>query len=317
MIPDIIINNAAFCSKNARMCIDRLAHYKKLIGPLRFEVTEMDDLLTVAFLAGNPELELSGFVADYLNVTPELLFRVEADNKILQLLRDEKEIQLSGGLYHELQIRMTYNSNHIEGSKLSEAQTRMIFETNTIDMGDGIPVDDILETVHHFRAIDYCIDIAEEKLTEEIIKRLHYIIKHDTRDSMLPWFAVGDYKKRANVVGGRETSKPSEVSKHIQALLEKYNAKNKVQIEDIIEFHAEFEYIHPFQDGNGRMGRLIVLKECLKNNIIPFIIEDSKKSFYYRGLSEWKREKGWLLDTCLDGQDTFIKLLDMLDIPHK
>ena len=273
---------------------------------------------TVAKIAKGEKLSNRSLnrIADYLNVTPEILFRVEADNKILQLLRDEKEIQLSGGLYHELQIRMTYNSNHIEGSKLSEAQTRMIFETNTIDMEDGIPVDDILETVHHFRAIDYCIDIAEEKLTEEIIKRLHYIIKHDTRDSMLSWFAVGDYKKRANVVGGRETSKPSEVSKHIQALLEKYNAKNNVQIEDIIEFHAEFEYIHPFQDGNGRVGRLIVLKECLKNNIIPFIIEDSKKSFYYRGLSEWKREKGWLLDTCLDGQDTFIKLLDMLDIPH-
>ena len=273
---------------------------------------------TVAKIAKGEKLSNRSLkrIADYLNVKPELLFRVEADNKILQLLRDEKDIQLSGGLYHELQIRLTYNSKHIEGSKLSEAQTRMIFETNTIDMGDGIPVDDILETVHHFRAIDYCIDIAEEKLTEEIIKKLHYIIKHDTRDSMLSWFAVGDYKKRANVVGGRETSKPSEVSKHIQALLEKYNAKNNVQIEDIIEFHAEFEYIHPFQDGNGRVGRLIVLKECLKNNIIPFIIEDSKKSIYYRGLSEWKREKGWLLDTCLDGQDTFIKLLDMLDIPH-
>ena len=230
--------------------------------------------------------------------------------------QDEKDIQLSGGLYHELQIRMTYNSIHMEGSMLSEAQTRMIFETNTIDMGEGIPVDDILETVHHFRAIDYCIDIAEEKLTEEIIKKFHYIIKHDTRDSTLSWFAVGDYKKRANVVGGRETSKPSEVSKHMKALLEKYNAKNNVQIEDIIELHAEFEYIHPFQDGNGRVGRLIVLKECLKNNVIPFIIEDSKKSFYYRGLSEWKRERGWLVDTCLDGQDTFIKLLDMLDIPH-
>lgn len=255
-------------------------------------------------------------IADYLNVAPELLCRVEADNKILQILRDEKDIQLSGGLYHELQIRMTYNSNHIEGSKLSEAQTRLIFETNTIDMGDGIPVDDILETVHHFRAIDYCIDIAEEELTEEIIKKLHYIIKHDTKDSTLSWFAVGDYKKRANVVGGRETSKPSEVSKHMKALLEEYNAKNNVKIEDIIELHAEFEYIHPFQDGNGRVGRLMVLKECLKNNVVPFIIEDSKKNFYYRGLSEWRREKGWLVDTCLDGQDTFIKLLDMLDIPH-
>lgn len=273
---------------------------------------------TVAKIAKGEKLSNRSLnrIADYLNVAPELLCRVEADNKILQILRDEKDIQLSGGLYHELQIRMTYNSNHIEGSKLSEAQTRLIFETNTIDMGDGIPVDDILETVHHFRAIDYCIDIAEEELTEEIIKRLHYIIKHDTKDSTLSWFAVGDYKKRANVVGGRETSKPSEVSKHMKALLEEYNAKNNVKIEDIIELHAEFEYIHPFQDGNGRVGRLMVLKECLKNNVVPFIIEDSKKNFYYRGLSEWRREKGWLVDTCLDGQDTFIKLLDMLDIPH-
>ena len=184
-------------------------------------------------------------------------------------------------------------------------------------MGDGIPVDDILETVHHFRAIDYCIDIAEEKLTEEIIKKLHYMLKYDTKAAALPWFAIGDYKKRANVVGGRETSKPSEVARDMRALLERYNAGDNITIEDIIEFHAEFEYIHPFQDGNGRVGRLITLKECLKNNIIPFIIEDSKKSFYYRGLSEWRREKGWLVDTCLDGQDTFVKLLDVLEIPHE
>lgn len=273
---------------------------------------------TVAKIAKGEKLSKNTLIkiADYLNVAPEVLYRIESDNKILQILKDEKEIRLPGGLYHELQIRMTYNSNHIEGSKLSEAQTRLIFETNTIDMGDGIPVDDILETVHHFRAIDYCIDIAEEKLTEDIIKKLHYIIKHDTKDSMLAWFAVGDYKKRANVVGGRETSKPSEVSKHMKELLDKYNAKKNIVIEDIIELHAEFEYIHPFQDGNGRVGRLIVLKECLKNNIIPFIIEDSKKNFYYRGLSEWRKERGWLTDTCLDGQDTFIKLLDMLEISY-
>lgn len=273
---------------------------------------------TVAKIAKGEKLSNRSMnrIADYLKVSPELICRVESDNIILQMLRDEKYIQLSGGLYHELQVRMTYNSNHIEGSKLSEAQTRLIFETNTIDIGDGLPVDDILETVHHFRAIDYCIDVAEEELTEEIIKKLHYILKHDTKDSTLSWFAVGDYKKRANVVGGRETSKPSEVPKHMKALLEKYNAKNNVTIEDIIEFHAEFEYIHPFQDGNGRVGRLIVLKECLKNNIIPFIIEDSKKSFYYRGLSEWRSEEGWLVDACLDGQDTFVRLLDMLDIPH-
>lgn len=274
---------------------------------------------TVAKIAKGEKLSARSLnrIAGYLNVVPELLCRQEADNKILQLLRDEKEIQLSGGLYHELQVRMTYNSNHMEGSKLSEDQTRLIFETNTINMGDGIPVDDILETVHHFRAIDYCIDIAEEKLTEEIIKKLHFMIKHDTKDAALPWFAVGDYKKRANVVGGRETSKPSEVARDMRELLERYNARDNVTIEDIIEFHAEFEYIHPFQDGNGRVGRLIALKECLKNNIIPFIIEDSKKSFYYRGLSEWRREKGWLVDTCLDGQDTFVKLLDILEIPHE
>lgn len=274
---------------------------------------------TVAKIAKGEKLSTHSLnrIAGYLNVAPELLCRKEADNKILQILRDEKEIRLSGGLYHELQVRMTYNSNHMEGSKLSENQTRLIFETNTINMGDGIPVDDILETVHHFRAIDYCIDIAEKKLTEEIIKKLHFMLKHDTKDAALPWFAVGDYKKRANVVGGRATSKPSEVARDMRALLERYNARGNVTIEDIIEFHAEFEYIHPFQDGNGRVGRLIALKECLKNNIIPFIIEDSKKSFYYRGLYEWRREKGWLVDTCLDGQDTFVKLLDMLEIPHE
>lgn len=273
---------------------------------------------TVAKIAKGEKLSKNTLnkIANYLEVTPELLYRIESNNKILQILRDEKEIHLPGGLYHELQIRLTYNSNHIEGSKLSEDQTRLIFETNTIDMGDSIPVDDILETVHHFRAIDYCIDIAEDELTEEIIKKLHYIIKHDTKDSTFSWFAVGDYKKRANVVGGRETSKPSEVSKHMRELLENYNSKESIKIEDIIALHAEFEYIHPFQDGNGRVGRLIVLKECLKNNIIPFIIEDSKKGFYYRGLSEWRNEKGWLIDTCLDGQDTFVRILDMLDIPH-
>ena len=274
---------------------------------------------TVAKIAKGEKLSTHSLnrIAGYLNVAPELLCRKESDNKILQILRDEKEIQFFGGLYHELQVRMTYNSNHMEGSKLSEDQTRLIFETNTINMGDGIPVDDILETVHHFRAIDYCIDIAEKKLTEEIIKKLHFMLKHDTKDAALPWFAVGDYKKRANVVWGRETSKPSEVARDMRVLLERYNAKDNVTIDDIIEFHAEFEYIHPFQDGNGRVGRLIALKECLKNNVIPFIIEDSKKSFYYRGLSEWRRENGWLVDTCLDGQDTFVKLLDMLEIPHE
>lgn len=292
---------------------------EKGIGKTKLSTEAGLSTRTVAKIAKGEKLSTRSLnrIARYLNVAPELLCRQESDNKILQLLRDEKEIQLSGGLYHELQVRMTYNSNHMEGSKLSEDQTRLIFETNTINMGDGILVDDILETVHHFRAIDYCIDIAEKKLTEEIIKKLHFMLKHDTKDAALPWFAVGDYKKRANVVGGRETSKPSEVARDMRALLERYNAKDNVTIDDIIEFHAEFEYIHPFQDGNGRVGRLIALKECLKNNVIPFIIEDSKKSFYYRGLSEWRRENGWLVDTCLDGQDTFVKLLDMLEIPHE
>ena len=234
---------------------------------------------------------------------------------ILQTLREEKEGRISGGLYHELQVRMTYNSNHIEGSRLTEDQTRMIFETNTIDVGDGVSVDDILETVHHFRAIDYVIDKAEEEPTEEMIKHLHYILKHDTKDAALGWFAAGDYKRRANMVGGRETVKPQDVPDRMKALLADYNAKKVITVNDVIAFHAEFEHIHPFQDGNGRVGRLVALKECLRNNIIPFIIEDSKKYYYYRGLSEWRNEKGWLTDTCLDGQDTFTRLLDALDIP--
>ena len=274
---------------------------------------------TVAKIAKGEKLSKRSIqkIADYLDESPDVIMREISDNKILQILREEKELKLSGGLYHELQVRMTYNSNHIEGSNLSEYQTRMIFETYTLDVGDAIPVDDVLETVHHFRAIDYVIDIAEDELTEDIIKRLHYILKHDTKDSTLGWFAVGDYKKRANVVGGRETSKPSEVHKHMKALIDKYNARENVTVEDIVEFHAEFEYIHPFQDGNGRVGRLVALKECLHHNVIPFIIEDAKKNFYYRGLNEWRNEKGWLTDTCLDGQDTFVRLLDMLEISHE
>lgn len=237
-------------------------------------------------------------IAGYLKCDADILCREISPNKILQIL-------------------MTYNSNRIEGSRLTNEQTRMIFETNTINIGDGVPVDDILETVHDFRAIDYVIDVAEDELTEEIIKHLHFIIKHDTKDATLSWFAVGDYKRRANLVGGLETTKPKDVPARMKALLSNYNSKSVITVNDIIAFHADFEYIHPFQDGNGRVGRLIALKECLRHNIIPFIIEDRKKFFYYRDLSKWKTEKGWLTDTCLDGQDTFIKLLDILDIPHE
>lgn len=253
-------------------------------------------------------------IADFLGCTAEELCRLVSDNALLQTLRDEKSIRMSGGLYHELQVRMTYNSNHIEGSKLSEDQTRLIFETNTVDVGEGIPVDDIIETVNHFRAIDYVIDVAEEPLTESIIKELHRILKQSTKDSTLSWFAVGDYKKRPNVVGGRETAKPKDVPVRMKALLDDYAALPAVTVNDIIRFHYSFERIHPFQDGNGRVGRLVALKECLRYGIVPFIIEDSKKMFYYRGLSEWEQEPGYLMDTCLDGQDTFRKLMAMFDI---
>ena len=253
-------------------------------------------------------------IADFLGCTTEELCRSVSDNALLQTLRDEKSIRMSGGMYHELQVRMTYNSNHIEGSKLSEDQTRLIFETNTVDVGEGIPVDDIIETVNHFRAIDYVIDVAEEPLTESIIKELHRILKQSTKDSTLSWFAVGDYKKRPNVVGGRETAKPKDVPVRMKALLDDYAALPTVTVNDIIRFHYSFERIHPFQDGNGRVGRLVALKECLRYGIVPFIIEDSKKMFYYRGLSEWEQESGYLTDTCLDGQDTFRKLMAMFDI---
>ena len=253
-------------------------------------------------------------IADYFSCSVTELCAEKTNNLLLQTLRDEKDAKISGGLYHELQVRMTYNSNHIEGSKLSEDQTRLIFETRTINATGGVPVDDIIETVNHFRAIDYVIDVAEDELTEEIIKDLHRILKQGTADASLSWFAVGDYKKRANVVGGRETAKPKDVPTRMKALLSSYSAADVITVDDIIAFHHDFESIHPFQDGNGRVGRLIALKECLHYDIVPFIIEDAKKAFYYRGLAEWENEKGYLIDTCLDGQDTFKRLLAMFDI---
>ena len=253
-------------------------------------------------------------LAAFFGCAPEELCRALPDNPILRTLREEKDARITGGLYHELQVRLTYNSNHIEGRRLSEEQTRFIFETDTLDAENGVRVDDVLETVHHFRAIDYVIDCAEEPLSEEIIKRLHLILKRDTRDDALDWFAVGDYKRRPNVVGGRETTKPKDVPKMMRELLARYHATPSATFEDIVGFHAAFEKIHPFQDGNGRVGRLIALKECLCFGIVPFLIEDSKKMFYYRGLAEWDREKGYLLDTCRDGQDTFRQLLETFEI---
>lgn len=253
-----------------------------------------------------------GRIAACLGCDPSELYRRESDSLLLRTLREEKEAKISGGIYHELQVRMTYNSNHMEGSRLREDQTRLIFETQTVDASGGVFVDDVIETVNHFRAIDYVIDCAEEELTEEHIKALHGILKQSTQDARLSWFAVGEYKKRGNTVGGRETASPKNVGKEMRALLDGYRALGEVKLEDVIAFHVRFERIHPFQDGNGRVGRLIALKECLRFGILPFLIEDGKKAFYYRGLSEWDREPGYLTDTCLDGQDTFRRLWEML-----
>ena len=257
-------------------------------------------------------------IAEFLKCNVTDLYIESLDNHILQILRDEKNAKTKGGLYHETQVRMTYNSNHIEGSKLSIDDTRLIFETRTIlPLDEAIPVDDVIETSNHFRCIDYAIDVALEPLSEDIIKHFHYLLKQSTKDSFLDYYAVGNYKRKPNVVGGRETCKPKDVPAVMKNLVNEYLSKKKITFEDIIAFHAEFEYIHPFQDGNGRVGRLIAFKECLRWNIIPFIIEDSKKAFYYRGLSNWRTEKGWLIDTCMDGQDTFRTLLDLLEITYK
>lgn len=227
----------------------------------------------------------------------------------------EKESGITGGIYHKVQIELTYNSNHMEGSRLSHEQTRYIFETNTIDAPDGsVNVDDILETVNHFRCIDMMIDQAKRPLTETMIKQLHLLLKSGTADSRKSWFAVGDYKKLANEVGGRETTAPEDVSKKMKALISDYKELETVAFDDLLDFHYRFEVIHPFQDGNGRVGRLILFKECLRNGIVPFIIEDDMKMYYYRGLHEWRNEKGYLRDTCLAAQDRFKAYLDYYGI---
>ena len=229
---------------------------------------------------------------------------------LLEVLREQKAMKLKGSIYHRTQIDLTYNSNHIEGSKLTHDQTRYIFETNTIGITDSaINVDDIVETVNHFRCIDHIIDHAEEKLTEDSIKYLHLLLKTGTSDSRKDWFAVGDYKRLPNEVGGIDTCPPEEVHKSLKALLAEYHQNHHKSLEDILDFHVRFEQIHPFQDGNGRVGRLIMFKECLANNIIPFIITDELKLFYYRGLREWGHINGYLTDTCLTAQDFYKDLL--------
>ena len=241
-----------------------------------------------------------------------------APDTLLNILQREKEASLSGGIYHKIQIELTYNSNHIEGSRLTHDQTRYIFETNTIGMiNEHINVDDIVETSNHFRCIDLVIDNASNLLTEGFIKELHRILKNGTSDSRQSWFAVGDYKKLPNEVGGRDTTAPEDVAKEMKALLAHYHVKKEKTFAEILDFHYRFERIHPFQDGNGRVGRLILFKECLRNNIVPFIIDDELKMFYYRGLSEWTRERGYLTDTCLAAQDKFKRYLDYFKIPYE
>lgn len=255
---------------------------------------------------------------------PENAKKPERSNKkkekkttLLDILLDEKTNKYSGGIYHKTQIDLTYNSNHMEGSRLTHDQTRYIFETNTIGIEkEVLNVDDVIETANHFRCIDMIIDNAKATLTENFIKKLHLVLKNGTSDSRKDWFVVGDYKKLPNEVGGMETALPEEVADRMKKLLSEYNNQEEKTLEDILNFHVKFECIHPFQDGNGRVGRLIMFKECLKYNIVPFIIEDNLKLFYYRGLKEWNNEKGYLTDTCLTAQDKYKAYLDYFRIEY-
>ena len=251
-------------------------------------------------------------------VKPDRKARVSNNIKtLLDILKLEKESKLKGGIYHKVQIELTYNSNHIEGSCLTHDQTKCIYETNTIGLtGEVINVDDIVETANHFRCIDLIIDKANLNITENLIKQLHLILKNGTTDSRKNWFVVGDYKKLPNEVGGRVTASPEKVEDEVKSLIEWYNNIKNKTLNDIVEFHYRFEYIHPFQDGNGRVGRLLMFKECLKYNIVPFIIDEKLKMFYYRGLKEWKQENGYLIDTCHTAQDKFKVYLDYFRIEY-
>lgn len=248
---------------------------------------------------------------------PERKNARQRHNALLQTLREQKNMHMKGGIYHRTQIDLTYNSNHIEGSRLTHEQTRYIFETNTIGLSEGgVRVDDIMETVNHFHCIDMVIDHATDRLTENFIKELHRELKQGTSDSRKDWFRVGDYKKLPNEVGGIETCPPEKVHREMTALLKEYTQTKVHSLEDILDFHQRFEAIHPFQDGNGRVGRLIMFKECLASAIVPFIISDDLKMFYYRGLQNWPEIKGYLQDTCLTAQDNYKALLDYFKIKY-
>ena len=265
-----------------------------------------------------PNIESLKKLAELFNVSvDELLKENDFDISkinILEILREQKSMKLKGNLYHNTQITFAYNTNHIEGSKLTEEQTRYIYETNTLlaEKDSITDLDDILETANHFKLVDYMLDVADKKLTEEMIKEFHKILKDGTSDSRKAWFNVGEYKKLSNEVGGLKTTEPKNVERDMKKLLEWYDALKEITIKEIIEFHARFEKIHPFQDGNGRIGRIIAFKECLKNNIVPFIILDRDKLFYYRGLNHYQtdKEKGYLIDTCLNAQDQYITIVE-------
>ncbi len=265
-----------------------------------------------------PNIESLKKLADFFGITIDELLKDEekfdfSNVNVLKALREQKKMKLKGNLYHQTQVSFAYNTNHIEGSTLTEDQTRYIFETNTILFeGDTVAkVDDILETSNHFKLVDYMLDVADKKLTEKMIKEFHKILKDGTSDSRVEWFKVGEYKQMGNTIGeGVKTTLPQNVEKDMGKLMDWYNLLKHITIKEIIEFHYRFESIHPFQDGNGRIGRLIMFKECLKNNIIPFIIRDADKLYYYRGLKEYKSEKGYLTDTCLNAQDQYSKMIE-------
>ena len=262
-----------------------------------------------------PNIESLKKLAELFEVSVDELLKEDefdvAKINVLEVLREQKEMKLKGNLYHNTQIIFAYNTNHIEGSKLTEDQTRYIYETNTLltEKETITNLDDIIETVNHFKLVDYMLDVADKELTEGMIKEFHKILKEKTSDSRKDWFNVGDYKKLANEAGNMKTTLPKNVQKDMIKLMQWYNSLGKITIENIIEFHYRFECIHPFQDGNGRVGRIISFKECLKNNIVPFIILDKDKLFYYRGLKEYKTEKGYLIDTCLNAQDQYKKMI--------
>ncbi len=242
---------------------------------------------------------------------------VLSENSLLNILREQKDLKMKGSIYHKTQIELTFNSNHIEGSRLTEEQTRYIYETNTIGVSKAaVNIDDIIETTNHFKCFDYILENADKKLTISMIKKIHLMLKTGTSDSQKTWFNVGEFKKLPNEVGGEATCDPEKVTEEIAKLLDKYNSKTTKTIEDIVEFHQNFEAIHPFQDGNGRVGRLIMFKECLANNIVPFIIDSSHKFYYYRGLKEWSNDRVFLIDTCLSAQDKFKQWLEYFKIKY-